>query len=956
MRYGRVRCSKYFTIKILFCLVTMLACFLGVFKFMPTMIADATVEKVVRVGYYEEDGIQMGGDDGAVKSGYAYDYYQRLKLYSNWKYEYVYGPYGELYEKLINGEIDLLAGLAYKPERTAVLSYPQDPMGASQYLFFKRSSNEYVTSELESLNGKRIGVLTGAQVKVVEKYLSTHNIQAEVVVYDDLKEQDEAVKRGYVDVILAEGYNTFKDMKLEVCFEAGTSDFYLVVNKARPDILADLNRAQHRLNLENPHFISDLTRKWFKRTIFTTNLSTTERKWLAEHKTFVVGCFNNYLPYSAFDEDGNVNGVVKDIVPEIFKALNIWDIDVQYKGYDSFEELAKALKNHEVDVIFPAISHYWIAEKADMLPTDPVINTQFNILYKGEYPDMSKARIAVSKTNSVMDSYRAVYYPNNKAQYYGSDEECINAISRGEADVMLVGSIRAEYLLRDKDKDLNIAQLNSDTAIGFVGLNSESEGIGVLNHGLSLMDKDYIFNRSYAYLPSHDMSIGEFLKKNVWVPVGGLVVLFSLIIFFIARENRRNQEHLRETEEQYEETRALNEELQTQHARMEEAMAAAEIANNAKSTFLFNMSHDIRTPLNAIIGFTELAERDPDNVEHNKEYRKKVKLASHQLLDILDNVLEMARIENNKLIIDEEVVDFNVLFNSWLAVFEGEMMKKNLKFESSFDIEHQFLYTDRIHVSEVVMNVISNSVKYTPEGGTIFVGVKELPGANEAECNIEFVVRDTGIGMSEEFVSEIFEQFTRAYNSTQNGIQGTGLGMAIVKSILDKMNGTITVKSKLGEGTEIVFTIPHRIGKAQSMVVDKEKQLEVVDFSGKRLLLTEDNDLNAEIAITILEESGLEVERAKDGVECIDMLTNHEAGYYDLILMDIQMPNLDGYGATRKIRELDDPDLANIPIIAMTANAFKEDQEKAFAMGMNDHLAKPIDVTKIFKALKNVLH
>lgn len=973
-------------IKLLFCLVAFFACLVGAFRIYSAVPVEANAEKIVRVGYFVEEGFQLGGHDGEVKSGYGYDYLQRLKLYTNWKYEYVYGSYGELYDKLVKGEIDLLGGLAYRPEREAVLSYPKDPMGASQYLFYKRTTNDYVTTEPESLNGKRIGTLTGAQVKVVEKYIATHNIQATVIVYDDIKERDNALKNGYIDVMLAEGYNTFRNMGFEVCLEGGTTNFYFAVNKARPDILDDLNRAQHRLYKENQNYINDLSKKWFKRTVFTTSLSKEERQWLADNSSLRVGYLNHYLPYSDTDANGEVTGVVKDVVTEIFKSLGYTVINVDYKGYDTGEALTKALQEHEIDVMFPAFSNYWITEEYDMLPSDSVINSYFNILYKGDYPDMSTATIAVASRLGMLDDFRAVYYPENPVLYYDTDEEALDAVVRGEADVVIVSAMRTDALLPKKSSYnvLRTAQLPDDASLGFAGMNADAIGISVLNHGITLMDKDFTLTRSYSYMPHLDVTPGEFLKQNIWIPIGAVIVIFSLILFFISRENRRNREHLDESEKQIQEittlnsilqdrqlrleeltaaqdiqlekTKVLNEMLQNQHKKLEEAREAADVANQAKTSFLFNMSHDIRTPLNAIIGFTELEERDPDNVELNKEYRKKVKLASYQLLDILNNVLEMSRIENKKVVIDEELEDAIKLFNACVAVFEGEMKKKNLKLEVSCDIRHRYLYLDKTHLSEVVMNVISNSVKYTPDGGMIQIMVKELPGKVAEQCLVAISVKDTGIGMSEEFVAEIFEQFSRARNTSQSGIQGTGLGMAIVKNLVEMMNGEIEVHSKLGEGTEIVLRIPHRIGEEPSATVDNNVQEAAPDFSGKRILLAEDNELNAEIATAILEDSGFKVEHASDGVECVDMLTKADDGYYDMILMDIQMPNLNGYEATRKIRNLEDKAKADIIIVAMTANAFKEDKERALEVGMNDHLAKPIDVKKMMDTLNHLFN
>lgn len=999
MRYIYGNFLKRLNMKALFCLTAIMACIFVGAKIMSALPAEANNEKVIRVGYYEETGFQMGTGDNIVKSGYAYDYLQRLKLLNSWKYEYVYGTYGELYDKLLKGEIDFLAGLAHTPDRETVISFPDEPMGYIQYLFFKRSSDDSVTSEPSSFNGKKIAALTGAQYNLALKFLADHNIQAELIQYNDLKERDEALKKGDVDIMIAEGYNSFKNMGIENCLEAGTSDYYLAVNKARPDILSDVNRSQHRLYRESPDFIADLTNKWFKRTSFTTTLSKVEQKWLAEHDSITVGYLNDYLPYCTTDSDGNVTGVVKDIVPEIFKSLGFLNIKVSYKGYDNVTELNEALHNHDVDVIFPVVSNYWITEMHDVVPSVPAVSSYFNVLYAGEYPDLANSKIAVSKRNGIMDDYRVVYYPNSKFTYYKNAYDCLDAVLDGKADAVFVSDLRTEYLLRSKDryKDLNTAQLLNEGTLGFAGLQENIEGMQVINHGLSLIDKDFALSHAYNYMPKDDITVTEFFRKNFWIPIGILSLFFLVIIFFISRESKKKTAFLRTTEEQRQKladqveeisilneeltamneelqarealleelseekdfqlakTKILNQQLQDQHAELQEARDAANKANDAKTAFLFNMSHDIRTPLNAIIGFTELEERSSESTIKNKQYRKKIKMASHQLLDILNNVLEMSRIESKKLVIEEGLTDAIELFESCLAIFEGEMKNKNQHFTSSCDIKHQYLYIDRTHVAEIIMNIFSNSVKYTQEGGNIFAGVRELPGNNAGECILEFTVRDNGIGMSEEFVSQIFEQFSRARTTSQSGIQGTGLGMAIVKSMIDLMGGTITVKSKLGEGTEMTFRLPLRIGEAPQEADESSVHPEVLDFSGKRILMAEDNELNAEIAMTLLENSGVAVERAKDGLECIDMLTEHDANYYDMILMDVQMPNLNGYDTTQQIRKMSDPIKANIPIVAMTANAFKEDQQRALDMGMNGHLAKPIDISKVFGTLKEIL-
>ena len=412
---------------------------------------------------------------------------------------------------------------------------------------------------------------------------------------------------------------------------------------------------------------------------------------------------------------------------------------------------------------------------------------------------------------------------------------------------------------------------------------------------------------------------------------------------------------------------------------LENAKALAEEANAAKSRFLFNMSHDIRTPLNAIIGFTDLAEKNPDDFEKNAGYRKKVKLASKQLLDILNNVLEMARIESDKLVIDEELTNAHEFFETWTTVFDGELRKKSQTMHANADVEHVFLYLDKTHLTEILMNVVSNAIKYTPEGGEIWATIHEDEFTEDSieefglyadrkcdaiinsllhsqnVCVIETRVKDNGIGMSEEFLEHVFDQFSRERDSSNSGVQGTGLGMAIVKRLIDQMHGTIRINSKVGEGTEVVIRIPHKYGVQNDFDSYGKESDSLQLLAGKRFLLAEDNDINAMLATELLGMNDIQVERAHDGVECVDMVSKAEAGYYDLILMDIQMPNLNGYDAAGRIRRMEDPEKANIPILAMSANAFKEDIQRALDAGMDGHIAKPIDTEKMFATIRGVL-
>lgn len=385
-----------------------------------------------------------------------------------------------------------------------------------------------------------------------------------------------------------------------------------------------------------------------------------------------------------------------------------------------------------------------------------------------------------------------------------------------------------------------------------------------------------------------------------------------------------------------------------------------EVANKAKLMFLNNMSHDIRTPMNAIVGFANLMEKHKDNPELVDDYLKKIKSSSKYLMDILNNVLDMARIDSGKTVVDEEFYDFDDKDKRVVYLFFDQMKEKNITFTGSVDVKHRYVKLDHTKVNQIVVNLVSNAVKYTPAGGNISVTIKEIPSEREGFMQVEFKVQDTGIGMSKDYLDHIFDSFSRERTTTESQVIGTGLGMSIVKKLVDLMGGTIKVESELGKGSVFTVNMHFAIMPPPEEFKDKthEATMKLNENSGTaramRLLLAEDNDLNAEIGIAVLEEMGMEVERASDGVECIKMLTAAEDGYYDLILMDIQMPNLNGYETTQHIRQLDNKNKAEIPIIAMTANAFDEDRNMAFKVGMNGHVAKPIDVAVLRNEIESV--
>lgn len=427
------------------------------------------------------------------------------------------------------------------------------------------------------------------------------------------------------------------------------------------------------------------------------------------------------------------------------------------------------------------------------------------------------------------------------------------------------------------------------------------------------------------------------MTQKLWGLLISVLTAFIVMIIYLQFKMRRYRDALHEKE-------------------LEKAVLEAKNANEAKTRFLFNMSHDIRTPMNAIIGFSELLEKHIDEKDKAIDYLGKIKSSSNFLLSLINYVLEMARIESGKLVLKKEVGCVTELIESLTDVFETGVKKKFITYSCKTDIQHKYVICDEIKVREIFINIIGNSVKYTPEGGKISVSVKEEPFEKENYIAYRIIVEDNGIGMSKEYLPHIFEEFSREHTSTESKVTGTGLGLPIVKSLIDMMGGTIEVESQLGCGTKMTVVLPFELASEKQILEEKQKEKEKISDSilGKRVLLAEDNELNAEIAMTVLKENGLKAERAANGKQCMEMLKKMPEDYYDMILMDIQMPEMDGYEATRRIRNLDDA-RADIPIVAMTANAFEEDRQKALESGMNAHVSKPVDMNMLFKVMVQIL-
>ena len=924
-------------------------------------------QNTVRVGYYENEVFQEGAQEGAVKTGYAYEYYRKLSEYTGWKYEYVYGGFGELYQMLLDGEIDLLAGLAWREERAEWIGYPEDIMGSESYYLVKHDTDNSISADPSTLNGCKIGVLDSAMVSVLNQYLADRHVDAEVIAYADYTQLFDAFDSYKIDVVAAESDGAHGREHTEVLTAFGASDYYLCVNIHRPDLLAELNSAQTLLAAEEPNYLNSLSAKYYSVSVTARAFSQAEREWMRSHDTLHVGYLENYLPYSDKDEQGQVTGIVRDILPAILNSFGMTDITVTYSGYKSFDEMIADISADVLDVVFPVGGGLYYSEENNIYQSSPVASAPTDLVYKGEFQDETTAHFAVNENNRMQYYYVHTNFPEAEITFYSSIDECLTAVLQGKVGCTTLNGLRANDILKNSQyKDLSHRQTSRNDDRCF-GVKIGNEGLlKLLNRGINVLGSEYAQNISYRYTGGlYSYSFIDALREHMALFGTIIMAVAVLVIYLLVRDIRRTKQEVREKEKARLELEAKNQELADGRKALSDALLAAEQANRAKTVFLNNMSHDIRTPMNAIVGFTALAASSIDHKEQVQDYLGKISVSSQHLLSLINDVLDMSRIESGQVTIEETDVCLPDVIRDLKTIVQPSIASKQL--ELSVDMQnvvHENIVTDKLKLNQVLLNILSNAIKFTPAGGAISFRITEKPSSSAAVGDFEFRIRDNGIGMSEEFQKTVFDAFTREKTSTVSGIQGTGLGMAITKNIVEMMGGTIRLVSEEGKGSEFIVNIPCKIPDAllesepvletRAHAADDDAQ-ETTDFSGKRILLAEDNEMNQIIAETILREAGLDVEIAANGAEAVEKMKTAPAGYYDLILMDIQMPVMDGYEAAKQIRKLEDGQKAGIPIVAVTANVFEEDRKVAMEAGMNGHLAKPYDVPAIMETLRVLL-
>jgi signal transduction histidine kinase/CheY-like chemotaxis protein len=566
---------------------------------------------------------------------------------------------------------------------------------------------------------------------------------------------------------------------------------------------------------------------------------------------------------------------------------------------------------------------------------------------KGDFDENKSYTVAVPKEKVALKQHIAYSYPQWKLVDCDSIDDGANMVAKGKADCFIMGASQA--LIYDNDKNLKSVPLTKTMEACFAVKDGEATLLSVLNKTIKAMPSDMLTSEIAIYDSTSDtVSLYKLLKEHLAI-VLAWAVSFIAIILLLFRKAKIAEANAKLAAEN---TQKLNVELKS-------ALKSAEDASLAKTQFLQNMSHDIRTPMNAVLGYGKLMENELRNNEISKisEQLAKQQQSGNILLSIINNVLDMARIESGEMEVNEHYANIEMIRQRLFEMFANEAKKKNINLQYKINVVHTHVLTDVTKVEEIFVNILSNAMKYTPSKGSIIVKAEELPCDESGYMIIKTSVSDTGIGMSEDYLKTIFDSFTRERNTTTSGISGTGLGMAIVKKYVDLLGGTIDIQSEPGKGSTFIVMLKHKIADESYYLNRQEENVgtshEILE--GKNILLAEDNDLNAEIAIAILENAGLKVDRVENGIDCVNRIIEMPSGTYDMVLMDIQMPEMDGYTATQTIRKLPDKAKASIPIVAMTANAFEEDKRNALNAGMNGHIAKPIQIDVLFAILSKIV-
>lgn len=881
--------------------------------------------KTVRVGWLVNNEGFQDGTPGERLSGWGYEYLQTLSYYTpGWRYEYVSGTFTELMDMLETGEIDLMPNISYSEERAQKLLFSSNPEGTERYYIYAKPDRDDLTKgDPQALQGLTIGYNPDVmQTFVGQQWLANEGITCTYREYDGGSMLFDALANDEVDAVIMN--DTISSPDASPMFYVGSSDYYFAVPKSRPDLMDDINAAMSAIARVNPRYIDEVKSNYSVKNSGSSSLNGPERSWLkANDNTIALGYITGKLPYCNEDENGEMEGSLASLATTLHDKFGI---TVKTVAFDSYKMMSKALSKGSIDVALPVYRDYWVAEQSGVVQSASLGTVSLTAIHTSSDLNKDLQNIACTKSSFVNKNALESLFPTATVTEYQSDDEAFDALRKGTAHCIVAPSSRIKTIGDRYDlENCETAELPDTCELSCWISRGRPELLGIINKGIinageSLSASNYS-STSYTAQESNTL---QFLYRNRAAVAAALIGMLSvgivLLIWALVR------------------------------ARTERKKADA--ANAAKTAFLTRMSHDIRTPLNGILGLIEIEELKEGDIQVARESRAKARVAANHLLSLINDILEMGKIEDHKLTLEhtpfnlKELCDDTLVLCKLRASSNGITMQDN----SLPYVTGPYMVGSPTHIRQIIINLLDNSIKYNKHGGSVTFSSKTKPLDN-GRALLCFSVSDTGIGMTPKFLKHIYEPFAQEGDDARSKFQGTGMGMPIVKSLIELMGGTIEISSEVGVGSTFNVQIPLDIDKDPQARERADEQADSCSLAGMNVLLAEDNELNAEIAQALLESEGIVVTRAADGNEAVDLYVGRPAGSFDAILMDIMMPDMDGYEATRAIRLSEKVDAADIPIIALTANAFAEDAKAAHDAGMNAHLSKPLD----FNKLKNIL-
>lgn len=892
----------------------------------PAFAADSDQQvKTVRVGWLVNNKGFQEGTPGERLSGWGYEYLQTLSYYTKgWQYEYVSGTFTELMDMLEAGEIDLMPNISYSPEREQKLLFSSNPEGTERYyIYAKPDRDDLAKGDPQALQGLTIGCNSGVMQTIVgQQWLADEDVTCTYKEINTGSALFEALADGEVDAVIMN--DTISSPDASPMFYVGSSDYYFAVPKSRPDLMNDINAAMTAIARVNPRYNDEVKSSYSAQNSGSSSLTGTETSWLkANGNTITLGYLKNQLPYCTQNGDGEMEGSLASLATTLHDKFGI---TVTTVAISNNQQMLKALSNGTIDVALPLFRDYWLAEQKGVIQSNPMGTVSLTAIHSSNNLNSDLKKIACTQDAIVNHSELESLFPDATITDYPNGNEALEALNKGEARCIIVPSTRLKTI-RDtyNIEDFQTQELTDAAQLSCLISRGKPELLGIINKGIvnageSLSASSY---SPTSYSAQESDAFRLLYRNRIVIAAVVICILLTGIVILVWSLHRAQKEQQK-----------------------------ADAANAAKTAFLTRMSHDIRTPLNGILGLIEIEELKDGDMQVARESRAKARVAANHLLSLINDILEMGKIEDRKLTLEhapfnlKELCDDALVLCKLRASGNGITMQDNsLPYATG-----PYMIGSPTHIRRIIINLLDNSIKYNKRGGSVTFSSQTKP-LDDGRALFCFSVSDTGIGMAPEFLKHIYEPFAQEGNDARSKFQGTGMGMPIVKSLIELMGGTIEISSEVGVGSTFNVQIPLDIDKNPQAKERADGQANSCSLAGMNVLLAEDNELNAEIAQALLESEGIVVTRAADGNEAVDLYVGRPAGSFDAILMDIMMPGMDGYEATRAIRLSEKADAADIPIIALTANAFAEDAQAAHDAGMNAHLPKPLD----FNKLKNML-